>query len=182
LLILGLVASNMTEVHDKLYPKDFIRKIYVENLGQLIGMGYYYIGFGLIGIGIEFLGKCIRINQNPKWETPNQGRDNFQEVINDLMKSYKPFIGANTTFDFSDNLRNGMAHAFRPKEKLELTHRKEAIEKGWEHAKTNSTVRLVICCEDLFEDFKCACKEIIRRIEHEEFPEGDKIYQPFLDI
>lgn len=171
----------MTE-ENQLFPKEFIRKIYIENLGQIISLGYYYIGFGIMGIGIEFIGKCIRYKHNENWDKPNQGRDNFQEAINQLMKKYAPFIGANNEFDFSDNLRNGMSHAFKPKGKLELTFRKEAKDRGWQHVQKNFSGRLVICCEDLYEDFHMACKEVLRKIEDKEFPEGDKIYKSFLDI
>lgn len=175
------VSGNQMTSNNKLLPREFIYKIYIENLGQIVDKGYFYISFGLIGIGIEFLGKCIRTKQNPVWETPNQGRQNFEAAITELMVNYKPYVGANSQYDFADNLRNGMAHAFRPKGKLELTFRKEAKEHGWEHGKINQLGRLVICCEDLYEDFRNACNQVIRRVENQEFPSGDKIYDGFID-
>ncbi len=171
----------MKQLDDKLFPKDFIHKIYIENLGQIISMGYYYIGFGLIGIGIEFLGKCSQCSQNPNWDTPQKGKENIQAAVIDLMKSYEPFISPE--FNFAYNLRNGMAHAFKPKGKIELTFRKEASERGWRHKNVNQNGRLVICCEDLYDDFKSACEEVIRRIEQNEFTNpNDKIYKAFIDV
>ena len=83
----------MTE-EDKLLPKEFIRKIYVENLGQIISSGYYYIGFGLIGIGIEFIGKCIRFNQNKKWEENQKLLNRILDRLERMETKHDSHIGA----------------------------------------------------------------------------------------
>ena len=163
-----------------LYPKDFIRAIYIDNLNDIVNKhNYFYISFGLIGTGMEFIGKCINEFKNPTWHDKHLGTENFNIVLSQLMPSYLPF---KSKYKLCDSLRNGMAHAFQPKNNIELTHQKEADERGWKHLSENSRHRLVLICEILYDDFSNACYEVIRRVENNEFDTNGKMYKPFLKI
>ena len=165
-----------------LYPKDFILKIYVDNLEEIVNTHrYHYISFGLLGTGIEFLGKCLNETENLTWHEHKTGlpRRNFDMTLTSLMTRYGPY---KDTYRLCDSLRNGMAHAFQPKNMIELTHENEARERGWVDLRINSSGRLVLVCENLYDDFKEACLEVMRRIDANAFDPTGKIYRPFLQI
>jgi hypothetical protein len=164
-----------------LYPKEFIQNIYIENVGQILDQEFHYITFGLLGTGIEFLGKCINEGDNPTWHTPRIGKRNFDKVLIDLMPRYATFKDSHK---LCDSLRNGMAHAFQPKGQIELTHKKEAEKRGWIDLQINSEGRLVLVVEDLYRDFKTACLEVLQRIDDGAFDRtiNNKMYEPFLEV
>lgn len=165
-----------------LYPKDFIRKIYIENVGDILNKHkYHYISFGLLGTGIEFLGKCINEVENPTWHENARGlgKRNFDKALTDLMTRYSSY---KESHKLCDSLRNGMAHAFQPKNMIELTHKNEADARGWVDLTINSNGRLVIVVETFYDDFKTSCLEVIRGIEENGFDPNGKMYKPFLEI
>jgi len=173
---------NNRVMSSHLYPKDFRRKVYIENVGEILNKHkYHYISFGLLGTGIEFLGKCINQTENPTWHenTRGLGKRNFDLVLTDLMTRYSAY---KDSYKLCDSLRNGMAHAFQPKNKIELTHKVEADDRGWIDLTINSNDRLVIVAENFYDDFKTACLEVIRRIEANEFDPNGKMYKPFLEV
>lgn len=167
---------------NSMYAKEFINRVYIGNVGALVNTHkYFYISFGLLGTGIEFLGKCLNESRNATWHENKTGlgKENFDFVLTNLMKRYAPF---KDTHNLCDSLRNGMAHAFKPKNNIELTHRIEADDKGWADLQINSSGRLVLVCENLFQEFETACLEVIRKIDANEFNSAGKVYQPFLNI
>lgn len=174
--------ANTSNMNHYLYPKDFIRKIYVDDLDDIVNLHkYHYISFGLLGTGIEFLGKCLNEAENPTWHVHKMGlpKRNFDMALTNLMTRYAPYRDAHK---LCDSLRNGMAHAFQPKNRIELTHQDEANERGWVDLTINSNRRLVLVCENLYEAFSNACLVVMKRIDAEGFDPKGKIYKPFLEI
>lgn len=149
----------------KMKPKQFIKQVFIGEFGQIINNGHHYIGFGLLSIGIEFLGKCLQKRQ--KWHQSGTSGPNFNKAIQELMPKYQPF---NKKYKLHDGLRNGFAHAFAPKKGVFLTHRKE----NPNHLQENGGVTLVI--EDFYEDFKKACEAVIQK----KFDPDDKMNKEYL--
>ena len=44
-----------------LMPKEFIKKVLINNIGDIVHKEYYWLAFALMAIGIEFLGKCLHL-------------------------------------------------------------------------------------------------------------------------
>ncbi|MFA5413238.1 MAG: hypothetical protein WC348_01720 [Patescibacteria group bacterium] len=135
-------------------PKEFIRITFLEQYRQ-ISYKYPYLSFVLIGIGIEFLGKCL--DENRSWQQSGFSAIHFNMAINELMPKYIPF---NSQFNLCDSLRNGMTHALLPKHNIGLTHREEAKRYGNYHLKIVNG-QLILVAEDLYDDFRKACNIIM---------------------
>jgi hypothetical protein len=127
------------------------------------------------------LGKCLNEKDNVTWHENPKGlvKRNFNYAIKEVMKSYE---GHKNKYSLCDSLRNGMSHAFQPKQKIELSDSKDAIKKGWKHLESNSDEKLVLICEPFYSDFQKACIEVVRRIDSNEFDKGGKMYKPFLKV
>lgn len=136
-------------------PKEFIKITFLEHYKD-ISYKYHYISFILIGIGIEFLGKCLDEDKN--WQQSGFSKIHFNKAINELMPKYIPY---NSQFNLHDSLRNGMAHALLPKYKIGLTNRLEAKEYNNKHLDIKNGM-LILVAEDLYYDFRKACNIIMQ--------------------
>lgn len=134
----------------KLNPKQFIKQVFIDELGELSKKNHY-ISFAVMAIGIEFLGKCLDTSAG-HWNVSSKSEANFKTAIDELIaftkyRNYKDIL-------YTD-LRCGFAHSFVPKKKLTLSSKNEMP-----HMQINND-RLNLKCEDFYEDFKLACQEII---------------------
>jgi len=145
-------------------PKEFINITFLQQYKQ-IAYKYHYISFILIGIGIEFLGKCL--DEDRSWQQSGFSKIHFNKAINELMPKYIPY---NSEFNLCDSLRNGMAHALLPKYRIGLTNREEAKKYGNHHLKIRDG-NLILVAEDLYDDFERACQTIM----HCEFGKNSKM-------
>ena len=153
----------------QLTPKDFIKTVFVNEIGSLIS-GHPYISFMVMGIGIEFLGKCID-SQLLTWNVPNRSQKDFEAAIKKIpsLKKYECFL---TSYKLYSSFRCGLAHAASPKFQITLSSKAETghlIE---------SNNRLNLKVEDFYEDFKDACEYVINYA----FPLTDKMNNPFLEV
>jgi hypothetical protein len=154
-----------------LYPRDFIKTTLLGEYRQIIYKHkYYYIGFALVCVGIEFIGKCIDAEQD--WHKIGQSKRHFAEALAETMPAYK------THGDLLyKELRSGFAHGLLPGPQIGLTHRAESKEYGTTHlSKHHGTITVVI--EDLYDDFAGACENVLQR----HFPARDKMSKPLLAI
>lgn len=103
-------------------PKQFIQTLFVDEVEQLIPT-HTYIAFMIMGIGIEFLGKCLD-SQVDDWNE-GKSRDRFEFAIKSLFafSRYKQLIGRDTRFDLYSSLRCGLAHCGAPKRQITLSRK-----------------------------------------------------------
>ncbi len=106
----------------------------------------------------------------------------FQLAIKELFPPiYQPFNDENSSFFLYKDLRCGLIHIILPKHNLELIKEAEISRYG-EHLeiKTIRNIkRLILVSQYLFEDFKEAGREVIRRIDNREIRHR-KIYRTFI--
>jgi len=152
-----------------LKPKDFIKSVLVDELGTMI-IPHPYFAFVFMGIGIEFLGKCLATTRSDWNEAGHSGPD-FKHAIKTIpsLKKYELYL---TSHDLYNSFRCGLAHAISPKLPVTLSSKGELghmIEHGG---------RLNLKVEDFYNDFKSACEYIINM----NFATGDKMNADFLQV
>jgi len=152
-----------------LKPKDFIKSVLIDELGTLVEK-HPYISFIMMGIGIEFLGKCIDGSLND-WNLSGRSGPDFKNAIKTIpgLQKYEPYL---TTHDLYDSFRCGLAHSVAPKYKITLSSKNEMghlIEESG---------RLNLRAEDFYSDFKLACEHVMDNI----YPSGDKMNRDFLQV
>jgi len=152
-----------------LKPKDFIKSVLIDELGTLIEK-HPYISFIMMGIGIEFLGKCIEGSLND-WNLSGRSGLDFKDAINTIpsLQKYAPYL---TTHDLYGSFRCGLAHAVSPKYKITLSSKDEMGHLIEESGRINLKV------EDFYSDFKLACEHVIDNT----YPTGDKMNRDFLQV
>lgn len=155
----------MTETYR--YPKDFIKKVLVDEIGELVEKNFSYLSFALMAAGIELLGKCERSQKT--WEGGGSEKNfNYALKLPGLNK-YKDLIGDQGLYK---NFRCGFAHSFIANKGIELTNGNSAM-----HLKPHPDIptHIVLNCEDLYADFKEACEFIIGK----EYAADNKMNIPF---
>ncbi len=141
-----------------MYPKQFIQQVFITEFEKLTETNPY-ITFALMGIGIEFLGKCLDVNQKD-WNKGGSEK-NFNKAI-DTLNSFKKYrTPIRVKYKLWDSLRNGFAHSFVPKKHLGLSSKNEM--KHMIEYEQNGTPKINLRCEDLYVDFKGACIEVINK-------------------
>ncbi len=169
----------MTHQERLLYPKDFIRQVFIDELQDIV-IKHPYLAFLLICSGIEFLGRCIDTkNQFWDWKLSYQKQNPpFDKAINDLFpEKYKILINK---YKLRDQLRNGLIHIMAPKSKISLTqlkHDKDGTVTTEKHP-LEQDGKLILIIEYFYIDFVDACKKVLKM----KFEDNDKMNKPFLSI
>jgi hypothetical protein len=150
-------------------PKDFIRTVFMSETGQIVN-NHPYISSMIIGIGIEFLGKCIDTGEQD-WNKQGNSKKHFNLAINrlDSLAQYRPYLD---THDLYISFRCGLVHAAFPNYLITLSSKNEAPNL------ILSRNRLNLKIEDLYQDFYNACNEVINMT----FTNTDKMNLPFLQV
>jgi hypothetical protein len=152
-----------------LCPKEFIKITFLDQYREIVyAHKFHYIGFALICIGIEFLGKCL--DQAHGWHDEGLSKDHFERAINELMPKYNP-----CSAKLYRQLRSGFAHGLLPGPEIGLTHRDESSRYGTQNL-VESNGNLILVVEEFYDDFELGCKEILNR----QFPQGDKMTNAIL--
>jgi hypothetical protein len=152
--------------------REFIKVFFIAQVGQIVD-AIPYMAFMVMGIGVEFLGKCIH---SAKITADSGSRIRFEEAINTIQafSKYKCLVGANNPFDLYNTLRCGLAHAAVPKYEITITSKNEKP-----HMETDSSgKRMNLACEDFYTDFRNACEEVLNLPD----PIAQKLSVPFLEI
>jgi len=161
-----------------LYPKDIINNVLITETQDIVNR-HSYLAFLFIGLGIEFLGKCIDKNVQ-KWDSKSKDHEEppFDKAIKELFPpKYHVLLDK---YKLRDKLRNGMAHFLAPKDNIGLTqlsHDKAGKMNNEDHPFDNG-VRLVLVVEYFYNDFVEACKKVLAM----EFFDDDKMNEPFLTV
>ena len=82
--------------------------------------------------------------------------------------------------DLYKGLRCTQTHILRPGAKVAYTHRDEAKKQGTAHLEKTDG-KLILVCEELYDDLRAACAEIIGRIRSGTL-KGPKFNKPYLTI
>jgi hypothetical protein len=153
--------------------RDFINTVFIKEVG-ILSQNQPYIAFMVMGIGIEFLGKCIAAST--KWHEEGVSRQRFEEAISKVnaFAGYRHLIGKKNPFDLYTCLRCGMAHAAVPKYSITLSSKNEMANL----AVHKEGKRINLKCEDFYTDFKTACEEVIKMPGAIEV----KMNKPFLEV
>ena len=152
-----------------LTPKIFIQSVFIDELESMI-INHPYISFMVMGIGVEFLGKCIDKDLRD-WNVSGRSRRDFERAIKTIpsLNKYRTYL---TTYDLYGSFRCGLAHAASPKFLITLSSKEELG-----HL-VESNGRLNLKVEDFFADFKAACLHVI----NDTYPNGNKMEIPFLSV
>jgi hypothetical protein len=152
-----------------LKPKEFIQSVLINEIGRMIN-DHPYISFIVMGIGVEFLGKCID-SELTDWNVPDRSKHDFESAIKTIpnLKKYEPYL---TTYKMYSSFRCGLVHAVSPKFKITLSSKNEL-----EHLNQHDG-RLNLKVEDFYQDFKGACEHVINI----EYGTNDKMNSDFLEI
>lgn len=152
-----------------IFPKKFIQDVFIDELGQLIEK-HPYISFMVMGIGLEFLGKCIDKDLT-EWNKTGRSAKDFNDSLRKIpsLKKYEPFI---EKYDIYSAFRCGLLHAAVPKQAVTLSSKNERA-----HL-VESNNRLNLKVEDFYADFKSACEYVIS----ENFESNNKMELPLLAV
>ena len=94
-------------------------------------------------------------------------------MINELgaFSEYRQYNNRQQKFDLYTNIRCGMAHIGRPGKEIAFTEKKDTNGHD-KHLKIctldDSTTRLIIVCEDLFNDLSKSANELLVRMKADE--------------
>jgi len=154
----------------KVNPKEFIQSVLIDEIGELIS-GHPYISFILMGIGIEFLGKCIDSDMKDWNSTQPGSKKTFENAIK-LIPNFQKYKSYLDSHDMYNSFRCGLAHALSPKVKITLSSKSEMSHLNKHNDKINLKV------EEFYDDFKKACEYVINK----SFPIGDKMNENFLIV
>jgi hypothetical protein len=94
-------------------PKEFIQKVLIDEIRDIV-FRHPFLAFGVIAIGIEYLGKCA-INSIQDWHSYHPGVP-FAKGL-DLMCEDEPRY---KDLNLRNELRNGFAHTLMPGTKIAL--------------------------------------------------------------
>jgi hypothetical protein len=123
-----------------------------------------------MGIGIEFLGKCLATTRSDWNEGGHSGPD-FEYAIKNI-PSLSRYVSYLQSHKLYGSFRCGLAHAISPKVQVTLSSKGELghlIEHGG---------RINLKVEDFYDDFRQACEYIINM----NFAPGDKMNLDFLQV
>jgi len=140
--------------------EEFIDTVLVNDIGKVIEAGCPYLAFGLIAQGIETLGALL---DEMKLNDINLSERRFRNAINTLFNyqtsRYPKYVAESSEYDLYKYLRCGMVHTLSPSGKIGFTTKCKAEMNGLEHLILSENGQLILVIEDLFEDFKKACKK-----------------------
>lgn len=153
----------------RLKPKDFIQTVLINEFGEL-SITHPYISFILMGIGIEFLGKCIDPNLSD-WNISGRSKKDFENAIKTVpsLKRYETYL---SSYDMYNSFRCGLAHAVSPKAQITLSSKQEMGHLVEHNGRLNFKV------EDFYKDFKEACDYVIAQ----SYQTDDKMNKDFLEV
>ena len=152
--------------------KQYIEVTFIIQVGEIVPT-HPYIAFMTMGIGIEFLGKCMN---GGNFNEEGVSRKRFEEAITHIpaFTKYRALIGKGSAFDLYSCLRCGLAHAAAPKYPITLSSKGEMPNLEIH----DNGKRINLRCEDFYVDFKNACEDAFKM----NAPVATKLSSPFLAV
>jgi hypothetical protein len=153
----------------ELSAKDFIQSVLIDEIGSLIDR-HPYISFIIMGIGIEFLGKCAD-SSLVDWHADKRSKRDFKSAINTIpsLQKYVPYLASH---DLYGSFRCGLAHSISPKFKITLSSKNQMAHLLEDNGRLNLKV------EEFYADFKAACHYILNL----SYPINNKMSLNFLEV
>lgn len=152
--------SDQTFVPVNLTPADFIRCVFLRDLKRMVYESrLVYLAFGVIAVGVEFLGACEDAEQ---FEDEGKSRARFARGIQRLAginENYAKYNSAKSPYCLFKFLRCGTAHVMRPHGPIAFAERSNCAT-GSPHL-TVCDGRLILVCEDFYDHFAQACTEML---------------------
>ena len=156
--------------------EEFINTNIKSNLGVMVATPELkYLSFIVMSSSIEFLGACIDQNNpdfHPPRFVPGLSSSRFNNAINAIpaFGKYRRFVGRSSTIDLYSELRCGLSHSALPKPNIELTELRDPVAGSMhlqvQHLKTRPNPRLILVCEDLYNDISLAATEVIAELKN----------------
>lgn len=141
-----------------LTEKEFIQKIFIDDIKRLQKHEFHYLSIILIGQAIETLGAFL--DKKPL-RARQQSKKRFNKAINVLFKPRYKFL--NREDWLYDKLRNHMTHMFVPSAYLHLTFKDDpTLDKR--HLDMDDK-KLIIIAEDFHNDLIQACEKLFKMID-----------------
>jgi len=164
--------------------EEFIQDTIIDALGIMVNTPKLkYLSFGVMSSAIEFLGACL---DTEGFHVSDRSRMRFEMAMKSLSTfcQYRKYIGSGKRIDLYKELRSGMIHALLPQSRVELTQRAE-LNGGGKHLqehilknRNNNPKRLLLVCEDLYDDIRGAANELITELKTNKY--HHKATEPFL--
>jgi hypothetical protein len=159
---------------------DFIRAVFLHDLRRMIyDADLHYLGFGTIAVGIEFIGACF--DQYP-FNKEGLSLRRFNSGIRRLARvdsRYQQHNQPSSPYCLYRFLRCGMAHVMRPHGPVLFSSRSHWSEDSSMHLLTEVNNKLLLICEDFYDDFAKSCEELIQELPGMTAP---KLTDPYLFV
>jgi hypothetical protein len=143
--------------------KEFIKRIFIDEIGRLRKERFYFFSFIVMGQAIEALG-CFMDNKPLKARAQSSKR--FSKSLNILMGN--DYRAVNKDHWLYDKLRNQLTHSFVPSKSLLLCSRSNQPE-NVDHLDFLDG-RLVLVAEDMYEDLVKGCHKLFGMIDKGKVP------------
>ncbi|HAF30161.1 MAG TPA: hypothetical protein DCG75_14060 [Bacteroidales bacterium] len=138
--------------------KEFIQKVFIDEIGRLVEAGFYHFAFVIMAQGLETLGSFL---DSKPLKAREQSKLRFSHAINRLMP--KQYAGLNNNHRLYDQLRASLAHTFTVSLQIYLTSKSDPV-LGKNHLQEIDS-KLILVAEDFYEDFKKACERLMEGME-----------------
>lgn len=156
---------------NNLSAKDFIQKVFVEETGRLVAVGFYHFAFVIMAQGLETLGSFL---DSKPLKAREQSKLRFSHAINRLMPV--KYTKLNNNHALYDQLRASLAHTFTASRQTYLTS-KSNTDYGKKHLHEIDG-KLILVVEDFYTDFKKACERLLDGMD-KGIISGKKIHSDF---
>jgi len=146
--------------------------------------GLHYLTFGVIAVGIEFLGAC---QDTDEFGQEGLSRRRFEKGIDDFMAGvdarYSTYNQKNSPFYLYRHLRCGMAQIMRPQGGVVFDSRSGAKKDGYCHLESVPGRRAVLMtAEDFYDHFAAACGILLAQLPTKTGPKFTDIYLPVSEL
>jgi hypothetical protein len=139
---------------NNLSAKDFIHKVFINEIKHLIDTRSYHFAFVIMAQGLETLGSFL---DTKPLKAREQSKLRFSHAINRLMPV--KYAKLNNNHILYDQLRASLAHTFTASKQIYLTA-KENTAYGNKHLQEIDG-KLILVAEDFYSDFKKACMRLL---------------------
>jgi hypothetical protein len=138
------------DTENNLSAKDFIQKVFIDDIQNLIDAHLYHFAFVIMAQGLETIGSFL---DTKPLKARDQSKLRFSHAINRLMP--REYSQWNNNHRLYDQLRASLAHTFTTSKYLILTSENDST-LGKKHL-IELDGQLVLVAEKFYTDFKKAC-------------------------
>jgi hypothetical protein len=160
--------------------EEFVKRVFLHDLrGMIYEARLQYLAFGIIAVGIAFLGACMDAYPfNESGHSPERFDRGVQDFLSTSDARYRQYNDVTSPYRLYKHLRCGMAHVMRPQGKVLFTSRDESTQDGTKHLEIIND-QLLFVCEDFYDHFASACQLLVDRLPS---LKSSKLERPYLVI